>query len=95
MVTSRAQNPTGAAISGERAHQLRELLADPAADLLLIEDDPGIRDTLRRVLAEEGHAVAVEARPRGVDERADGAHSPGSAPSWCAGLSRWPCCLGV
>jgi nitrogen regulation protein NR(I) len=30
--------------------------------VLLIEDDPGIRDTLRRVLADEGHLVAVESR---------------------------------
>jgi nitrogen regulation protein NR(I) len=33
-----------------------------AAKILLIEDDAGIRDTLRRVLAEEGHEVAVEKR---------------------------------
>src|SRR5271167_2224598 len=33
-----------------------------AAKILLIEDDPGISDTLRRVLAEEGHDVAVERR---------------------------------
>ncbi len=33
-----------------------------AARILLIEDDPGITDTLQRVLAEEGHAVAVEKR---------------------------------
>jgi nitrogen regulation protein NR(I) len=32
------------------------------AKILLIEDDPGIRDTLHRVLAEEGHEVTVEAR---------------------------------
>jgi two-component system, NtrC family, response regulator len=32
------------------------------ANILLIEDDPGIRDTLQRVLAEEGHTVAVEKR---------------------------------
>jgi two-component system, NtrC family, response regulator len=30
--------------------------------ILLIEDDPGITDTLQRVLAEEGHEVAVEKR---------------------------------
>ena len=30
-----------------------------AAKILLIEDDPGITDTLRRVLAEEGHDVVV------------------------------------
>ncbi|WP_433532058.1 aminotransferase class I/II-fold pyridoxal phosphate-dependent enzyme [Micromonospora sp. CA-263727] len=38
IVTSRAQNPTGAAISAGRAAQLRALLAD-RPDLLLIEDD--------------------------------------------------------
>ena len=32
------------------------------ARILLIEDDPGIRDTLQRVLAEEGHDVIVEER---------------------------------
>ena len=30
--------------------------------ILLIEDDPGISDTLRRVLAGEGHDVTVEKR---------------------------------
>jgi DNA-binding transcriptional MocR family regulator len=39
LVTCRAQNPTGAAISAERADQLRHLLTDHAEDLLLIEDD--------------------------------------------------------
>ncbi|NYF57638.1 aminotransferase class I/II-fold pyridoxal phosphate-dependent enzyme [Micromonospora purpureochromogenes] len=38
VVTSRAQNPTGAAVSAERAGALRELLAG-RPDLLLIEDD--------------------------------------------------------
>jgi DNA-binding NtrC family response regulator len=33
-----------------------------SAKILLIEDDPGIRDTLQRVLAEEGYAVTVEKR---------------------------------
>jgi DNA-binding NtrC family response regulator len=33
-----------------------------AAKILLIEDDPGITDTLRRVLEQEGHEVAVEGR---------------------------------
>ncbi len=32
------------------------------AKVLLIEDDPGITDTMRRVLAGEGYEVAVEAR---------------------------------
>ena len=30
--------------------------------ILLIEDDPGICDTLRRVLVEEGHEVVVDSR---------------------------------
>ncbi len=38
VVTTRAQNPTGAAVSAARATELRELLADHA-DVLLIEDD--------------------------------------------------------
>ncbi|GIJ20243.1 aminotransferase class I/II-fold pyridoxal phosphate-dependent enzyme [Micromonospora lutea] len=38
IVTSRAQNPTGAAVSADRARALRALLAG-RADLLLIEDD--------------------------------------------------------
>jgi DNA-binding transcriptional MocR family regulator len=38
VVTSRAQNPTGAAVSAARAGELRRLLADHA-DVLLIEDD--------------------------------------------------------
>ncbi|TYB37491.1 aminotransferase class I/II-fold pyridoxal phosphate-dependent enzyme [Micromonospora sp. AP08] len=38
IVTSRAQNPTGAAVSAGRAAELRALLAG-RADLLLIEDD--------------------------------------------------------
>ncbi|GHJ55894.1 GntR family transcriptional regulator [Nonomuraea sp. TT08I-71] len=38
IVTSRAQNPTGAAVSAGRAAELRTLLAG-RADLLLIEDD--------------------------------------------------------
>jgi len=33
-----------------------------AAKILLIEDDPGITNTLQRVLAEEGYEVAVEKR---------------------------------
>ncbi len=39
VVTSRAQNPTGAAISATRADQVRRLLADRAGELLLVEDD--------------------------------------------------------
>ncbi len=33
-----------------------------SAKILLIEDDPGIRDILQRVLVEEGHEVVVEER---------------------------------
>jgi nitrogen regulation protein NR(I) len=33
-----------------------------AAKILLVEDDAGIRDTLRRVLVEEGHEVKIEER---------------------------------
>ena len=33
-----------------------------AAKILLIEDDSGITDTLQRVLAGEGHEVAIERR---------------------------------
>ncbi|HVM46373.1 MAG TPA: sigma-54 dependent transcriptional regulator [Candidatus Acidoferrum sp.] len=33
-----------------------------AARILLIEDDTGIRETLQRVLVEEGHSVAVDSR---------------------------------
>ncbi len=39
VVTSRAQNPTGAAISAQRADALRSLLAETETDVLLIEDD--------------------------------------------------------
>ena len=38
IVTTRAQNPTGAAVTAERAAALRTVLADQA-DVLLIEDD--------------------------------------------------------
>ncbi|ORW10126.1 aminotransferase class I/II-fold pyridoxal phosphate-dependent enzyme [Mycobacterium kyorinense] len=37
VVTTRAQNPTGAAVSAERAEELRHLIRDE--DLLLVEDD--------------------------------------------------------
>jgi DNA-binding transcriptional MocR family regulator len=39
VVTNRAQNPTGAALSADRAHALRGLLADRGDDLLVVEDD--------------------------------------------------------
>jgi DNA-binding transcriptional MocR family regulator len=39
IVTTRAQNPTGAALSADRAGALRSLLAGRPDDLLLIEDD--------------------------------------------------------
>jgi DNA-binding transcriptional MocR family regulator len=41
LVTSRAQNPTGAAVSAQRAHALRSALADRADDVLVVEDDHG------------------------------------------------------
>ncbi|KAB8196366.1 aminotransferase class I/II-fold pyridoxal phosphate-dependent enzyme [Nonomuraea phyllanthi] len=40
VITARAQNPTGAAVSSARAHALRELLA-AYPEVLLIEDDHG------------------------------------------------------
>ena len=39
VITNRAQNPTGAALSADRAGALRELLTGRADDLLLVEDD--------------------------------------------------------
>jgi len=39
VVTTRAQNPTGAALSEDRAGALRALLAGRADDVLLVEDD--------------------------------------------------------
>lgn len=39
ILTSRAQNPTGAALSEDRADAVRRLLTDVAGDLLLVEDD--------------------------------------------------------
>jgi DNA-binding transcriptional MocR family regulator len=39
VVTTRAQNPTGAAIGAGRAQELRELLSERADDVLLVEDD--------------------------------------------------------
>jgi len=39
IVTTRAQNPTGAALSKERAKALRSLLAAKTSDVLVIEDD--------------------------------------------------------
>ncbi len=39
VITNRAQNPTGAALSADRADALRELLAGRADELLLVEDD--------------------------------------------------------
>jgi DNA-binding transcriptional MocR family regulator len=58
IVTPRAQNPTGAAITPERAASLRELLR-PYPDLLVIEDDHASD------IAGPGAATLVEdARPR-------------------------------
>lgn len=39
IVTTRAQNPTGAALSKERAAALRSLLAGKTSDVLVVEDD--------------------------------------------------------
>ena len=39
VITNRAQNPTGAALSADRADALRGLLAGRADDVLLVEDD--------------------------------------------------------
>jgi DNA-binding transcriptional MocR family regulator len=39
VITNRAQNPTGAALSADRADALRGLLAGHADDVLLVEDD--------------------------------------------------------
>lgn len=39
VVTNRAQNPTGAALSADRADALRGALADRSDDVLLVEDD--------------------------------------------------------
>lgn len=39
IVTTRAQNPTGAALSAERCRALRSLLAGRTADVLVVEDD--------------------------------------------------------
>ncbi len=39
VVTNRAQNPTGAALSADRAESLREVLSSRADEVLLVEDD--------------------------------------------------------
>jgi DNA-binding transcriptional MocR family regulator len=39
IVTSRAQNPTGAALSADRAGALRSLLSGKTSDVLVVEDD--------------------------------------------------------
>ncbi|ARV82890.1 aminotransferase class I/II-fold pyridoxal phosphate-dependent enzyme [Mycobacterium intracellulare] len=53
VVTNRAQNPTGAALSADRAEGLREVLARRAEDLLVVEDDhcAGIAGVPLRTLA--------------------------------------------
>src|SRR5882762_2334135 len=44
-----------------------------AAKVLLIEDDAGIRDTMQKVLAQEGHVVTVEKRgDEGLARAAEG-----------------------
>jgi DNA-binding transcriptional MocR family regulator len=62
VVTNRAQNPTGAALSADRADALRELLAGGADDVLLVEDDhcAGIAGAPLRTLAgSTGHWAFV------------------------------------
>ena len=44
------------------ASSFRALNMNPPAKILLVEDDPAIVITLRRVLADEGYEVAVENR---------------------------------
>ncbi|EUA32352.1 bacterial regulatory s, gntR family protein [Mycobacterium intracellulare] len=53
VLTNRAQNPTGAALSAQRAEVLREVLARRAEDLLVVEDDhcAGIAGVPLRTLA--------------------------------------------
>jgi DNA-binding transcriptional MocR family regulator len=53
IITNRAQNPTGAALSGNRVEALRHLLVHRAGDLLLVEDDhcAGISGVPLRTLA--------------------------------------------
>ena len=53
IITNRAQNPTGAALSADRADALGHLLARRAGDLLLVEDDhcAGISGAPLRTLA--------------------------------------------
>lgn len=53
VLTNRAQNPTGAALSADRAESLRDLLTRRADDLLLVEDDhcAGISGVSLRALA--------------------------------------------
>lgn len=53
VLTNRAQNPTGAALSADRAESLRALLGRRADDLLVVEDDhcAGISGASLRTLA--------------------------------------------
>ncbi len=53
VITNRAQNPTGAALSADRADALRALLAGRADEVLLVEDDhcSGIAGAPLRTLA--------------------------------------------
>ncbi len=53
VITNRAQNPTGAALSADRAEALRGVLAGHGDDLLLVEDDhcAGIAGAPLRTLA--------------------------------------------
>ena len=53
VVTNRAQNPTGATLSADRAEALRSVLADRSDEVLLVEDDhcAGISGALLHTLA--------------------------------------------
>ena len=53
LVTNRAQNPTGAALSADRAEALRSVLADRSDEVLVVEDDhcAGISGAPLRTLA--------------------------------------------
>src|SRR5216684_1917531 len=64
---AKAWRSTAVSNANESRHRLWHSIAasdsmSAAAKILLIEDDPGICDTMERLLVEEGHGVAVEKR---------------------------------